>query len=351
MRFIRSLALAAISGMLFASVGFAQNCDALLSTGLANTYSFSDNTRIEDAAALAVCSNRTRNSSSGSGFDVNLPLAEIGSVLGFSATNEITRASVDQFCRSGQSASSRQAAVQFARSVLDPAALAAWSACVANSGGLSCATEPLSAGQFSVTVSWRRQNQGAGTDRAVIQGAPQLSNATCPGSPIQANAAIMDASALTEFCRFQDPAQPASIALNTSQGPVICTAEAAPAPIDVFAVSDRCAGGSTIACLELMQMTREALDRCEGTGSENLTSRERFALEIQCSNARSGLSILMTNTAAVDQACWRQDASCAAALSTLGVGLPSHATMVNGILTGSSDLGSPFTPRGSPILP
>ena len=321
----------------------AQACDAVLAEGVFNSFQSTDNTAIYDSFHHTVCSNRTRNIDWDSTFGISLPLPDLASAFGFSSGNQITRESVDSFCDSGGQIRDYQAAVRVVQSVASPDIVNAWSDCIARHGGLTCEAAPLGGGQFSVTVSWRRQNTGAGTEAAVIEGAPQLANATCPAAPIQAGASVPDTSSLTEFCRFLDPTIPATVALNTSQGSVTCTATPESTPLSAEGVAEACVGGDGEACLEMIRLSRQAIDVCERTGQDN------FALYINCGNARVGIADLQIRVAGVDRACWRQTADCGAARQALAVVADQQAQLVTAILSGGGGIVQPPFPLPSPV--
>lgn len=321
--------LAATSGPVL-----ADRCEAILADGLRETFTFSDGSSFQDTVHLSVCSNRTRQSSSSNSFGASFPIEGLAAAIGLNSSTALNRSSVDQYCREGGRLVNRQAAVNWAVSVVNERAVAAWESCVAG-GGLICETEALGPDRFRVTLSWDSPFPGSSNDRIAIEGAPQLVNAACPSAPIRAGATIEDDSSLAEICQFMDNSQAAYVTFNTSHGVANCQVRA-PAPERTLRTDlQDCLADDTRACLSLLQGSREALDVCD------TADRGNFALYIQCGNARTGIQQLLTAVADVDRACWTNTPQCAGARQTLSQTAAGQVQTVEAILSGSRALPGP----------
>lgn len=332
---IRNLLRATYAGMFlfFPWAAHSQNCDAILAGGVFETSSFTDNTSISDAMHHAVCSNRTRDSESTSTFGINLPLPDLAAAIGLNSSSQINRTSIDNYCQNGSRVENYQAAVNVLSSVASASVVQAWTTCIVRAGGLTCDTSSLGSGQFSVTLSWRRQNAGPGTEAVEIHGLPQLANANCPAAVIRAGAIVPDTTSLTEVCSFINPSATATVALNTSQGAVQCSAEPAELRTSPADAAAACGSGDSEACLEVIRLSRSAHEVCDRSGQAN------FSLYIQCNNSKIGISNLMDRVSAVDRACWNGGARCSQARSALAAEAEEQGRLVEAILTGGSFLG------------
>lgn len=307
----------------------AQQCDDILSEGLFEQTTYSDNSTVSDSAYFYICSNRSRSSSSANTFGIKIPLKEVAGVLGLSSSNDVTRQSVDRFCQSGGQSTERGAAINFAKSVVSPKIVDAWSTCMSQASGLSCAAEPVTGSHFSVTISWERQNIGEGTEAVTITGQPQYANAICDGSVSFDGLVIPDDSSSSAICSYDDASQPAMLIFNSTQGSLRCLVPAIESEQSFEEITEVCAGGEVDACLAVIAESREVMQLCED-------SSLGYQFDVNCANAATLLPTLLKRVAEVDASCWQGGASCSAAKERLSPAVISSSAIIDAIRAGET---------------
>ncbi|MBM1690781.1 hypothetical protein [Sulfitobacter geojensis] len=257
-----ALALTALFFGSSVTVLSAKDCDAILAAGLSDTYSFSDNSSFDRAIHSSICSDRSTRRSGSNTVGLSIPIPKVAGMLGFNASDSRKYNRVDKYCSSYNDDFNRQAAISWTKSVVRPEVVRAWESCDTDKG-FKCEATNLSNRDFTVEISWSRTNIGVGTEQAILNSSPALSNAVCTDRALSGGLKIVDDSSATFVCSYQDTSKNAYVILNSTQGPATCLAPArknSPTPREYL---NSCLNGSEPACLGILQDAGQAFSRCE----------------------------------------------------------------------------------------
>lgn len=359
----RLLAITIISASCFPVTASAKDCDAILAAGLHNKYSFSDNSSFDKAIHNAICSNRSSRSDNSSSFGVNIPIPEIGSMLGFNASSGNARQKVDEYCSTFSDTVNRQAAINWSRSVVDPNVVRAWESCAAEKGFL-CQAETLSDTKFQITLSWKRTNVGVGTEKISLTSVPSMVNATCPNGTIPQGLEIPDDSAHSAVCDFSTANQDAFVILNSTQGPTTCMAVAPLPPTPPKSHLASCLAGQELGCVSLFQDAGFAEQACneiqkmsapdaDNELAPQLRSQLGFFAYNRCGNLQTSVISVRSLTDKMQETCFAATVntqSCNQAKDQLKLGVAGYFDTIDELVkfdlndpaTSLANVGNPF---------
>lgn len=283
------------------------SCQDILADGIRDKYNFAFDSSLAQTTKYAICNTKSRDSASSSGLNLKIPIPEIGAVLGLGSNNDSIRKSLNQFCRNGQSTVDENLATSWASSTINPNILEAWNQCKLG-GGFQCDAAPLANNDFKITISWKRANVGAGTEKAVLNALPQFSNAACSQGPQLGNGTeILDDSSIERICARVQSAEPAFVVLNSSQGSATCFLPAATPPKPQETLYTTCKQGTHSSCLELAAEMSTASEECFNRSS-GMQGTEKIAFErYYCGGFNASSLSIVTYSGLVNKYCSGDD--------------------------------------------
>ena len=207
---LRPYAIITTSFILFlcSPKSFANECDAILASGVRNTYEQLRSGNFAQNFRYAYCSNESSSSSSSS--QAQLTVFDYFSIGGRGSDALVTK---EQYCKDTASASSEATFAKALASVADPNIVEAWKACTTHAYGLFVNGD-LNGDDLILTVKFL---PAVGVTQTILQGNPYIAGAQCYTGSIT-NGIVINTAGVSVPCK-RPGTNAVTVVLNSPAGP------------------------------------------------------------------------------------------------------------------------------------
>ncbi|WP_423211827.1 hypothetical protein [Paracoccus yeei] len=204
--------LAVLASLTTVGAAAAHECDAILSSGVRNTYQVLQDGEFRNQFSSSYCDELGSKTGSGNSGGMNVGYK----FFTFGASNNSSR-NAEQFQKNCGSNSGQMSDAQFVSAlqhVADQGIVQAWQQCISSTYGVMITAETASKGRLTVTYRFRAAGNVAS---AVVRGEPIFDGLTC-NEGIK-NGTVIDTGGLAQLCRRESEDDEVIIVLNTSFQP------------------------------------------------------------------------------------------------------------------------------------
>lgn len=261
-------------------------CSDILAQGIKDEFNFTSNDTIEDSTYKVICNKNYSNNSDSSGFSINIPIPEIKNIIGLGASDNYNSVKRAEFCSNSSSSVSRNAAINFAKKIINQNVVKAWESCM-SSKGLYCEAENIGDKHFRLKVSWapsiRADEPKIESDLAVVGGS--CNNITM----LKSGRFIREKASISEVCERDTNNVSGQIfaCLNTTQGSVDCIVPKIVVPLKPSEYLQACIDGNYEGCAGLQLQDKRKQQACMdeiGPAPQNISAIDAQNRAVQLRN-------------------------------------------------------------------
>ena len=200
---------AAFLSLTTAGAAVAHECDAILASGVRNTYQLLQGGDFRNQFSSSYCNELGSQTGSGSsgGMSVGYKFFSFGASSGSSRNSE----EFQKNCGSNSGNMSDAQYVSALQHVADQGIVDAWQKCMSSAYGVMITAEPASRGRLTITYRFRAAGNVAS---AVVKGEPSFDGLTCDGAI--KDGTVIDTGGLAQLCRRQSEDEDVIVLINTN---------------------------------------------------------------------------------------------------------------------------------------